>query len=174
MIKKLFFVISLACLAGCTPATPQYTPIDWNSSYPETPARPNPLPKPQPEPAHPQTDPVTARLLELHNYQRGLKGRPPLKLDQNLQKYAGDHANWMATHNNLKHSDINNILKMRIFTFAGENIAWNQQDADEVTDAWMHSTGHRDNILNRNFNNVGFGLSYNSRQQPYWCTCFGD
>lgn len=42
---------------------------------------------------------------------------------------------------------------------AAENIAYGQETPAEVVDAWMNSTGHRKNILNADFTEIGVGFS---------------
>ena len=54
----------------------------------------------------------------------------------------------------------------------GENIAWGQRNASEVMSAWMRSPGHRANILNCRFRNVGVAVAYNGRGVPYWTQDF--
>lgn len=149
-----------ALLLGCRPEVVE-RPSRPNSSAVEPPP-----PKTQAEPTR------NDKLLRLHNTQRELKGRVGLSLDESLNEYAERHARWMASKNNLKHSDIG-VLMGRWHT-AGENIAWNQQDEEEVVDAWMHSSGHRANILNRSFSKVGFGMALARDGSPYWCTVFAD
>jgi uncharacterized protein YkwD len=41
------------------------------------------------------------------------------------------------------------------FTYAGENIAMGQRTPQEVMNAWMNSTGHRQNILSPNYTKIG-------------------
>jgi uncharacterized protein YkwD len=44
----------------------------------------------------------------------------------------------------------------------GENIAWGSADKGSpraIVDAWMHSPGHRSNILSRTFRDIGVGFS---------------
>jgi len=41
------------------------------------------------------------------------------------------------------------------YSYAGENLAVNFFDADDVVDAWMDSPDHRANILNDNFTDIG-------------------
>ena len=77
----------------------------------------------------------------------------------------------MAQKNTLRHSSIN-VLMGKYF-FVGENIAWNQKTELEVVDAWMHSSGHRANIMNRSYTKIGFGMSLNEKGELYWCTVFG-
>jgi uncharacterized protein YkwD len=119
-----------------------------------------------------ETPTTNSILLKLHNEQRELKGRLGLKLDKGLIEYAENYAGVMANRNRMVHSDIS-VLTNR-YSFVGENIAWNQKDEYEVTKAWMNSKGHRENILNRNFTLVGFGVKYNRNNEPYWCTNFGN
>lgn len=110
-------------------------------------------------------------LLQLHNQEREKNEIEPLKLDETLTEYAGNHAAWMAKKNTLQHSNISNLLGK--FRTVGENIAWNQKDENAVVIGWMNSKPHKANILNSKFKLVGFGMSRNSRGQPYWCTVFG-
>lgn len=54
----------------------------------------------------------------------------------------------------------------------GENIACGQNDSAQVVDDWMNSTGHRANILNKNFGYMGVGcLKSNTK---YWLQLFAD
>lgn len=132
-------------------------------------------------PAHPETTPkppgrdfsvTNTNLLATHNREREYKGRTGLKLDRALVDYAQAHSDWMARKNNLKHSDIGVLLGK--FHTVGENIAWNQEDENEVTESWMNSKGHRENIMNRSFGRIGFGVSKASDGSLYWCAVFGD
>lgn len=52
---------------------------------------------------------------------------------------------------------------------AAENIAQGQRTAQQVVNSWMNSSGHRQNILNRNFTHVGVGLDKNGH---YWTQMF--
>lgn len=118
----------------------------------------------------PEADPD--KLLMLHNEERSKLGHRALVIDQYLSEYAKGHSEWMARRNAMRHSDISDLIGK--YRTAGENIAWNQRDEQEVFKAWMNSRPHRSNILNKNFSKVGFGMSRNSKGQPYWCTVFGD
>jgi uncharacterized protein YkwD len=55
----------------------------------------------------------------------------------------------------------------------GENIAMGQTSNEEVMNDWMHSVGHRRNILNGNFQLVGIGIAKNSAGEIYWVVDFG-
>lgn len=154
-MRICILILMLLCLTGCPSTQQPYHPVDWQS--PSTLA-----------------DTVSATLqalLRLHNEQRELKGRQGLTLDPYLCEYAQHHAEWMANHNNLQHSNISKLMGK--YYAAGENIAWNQSNEKEVVVAWMNSTGHRENILSRTFTHVGFGVAFNKNGEPYWCACFG-
>ncbi len=58
---------------------------------------------------------------------------------------------------------------------AGENIAAGQPTPASVIDAWMHSTGHRANILNPEFKHLGVGYCQTAGGYgSYWVQCFTD
>ncbi|MGL5944276.1 MAG: CAP domain-containing protein [Waterburya sp.] len=50
----------------------------------------------------------------------------------------------------------------------GENVAQGQTTPTDVLDSWMNSSGHRENILNPNFTEIGVGYENN-----YWTQVFG-
>ncbi len=54
---------------------------------------------------------------------------------------------------------------------AGENVAYGQSSPAEVVNAWMNSEGHRANILNANFSNIGVGVHYQNGTY-YWAQLF--
>ena len=55
---------------------------------------------------------------------------------------------------------------------AGENIAMGQNSPKEVVTAWMNSPGHRANILNSSFTDIGVGIAKNSSGSIYWTQMF--
>lgn len=57
------------------------------------------------------------------------------------------------------------------WTAIGENIAKGQKSPQEVVEAWMNSPGHRANILNSNFNQIGVGV-VQSGGYYYWAQLF--
>ncbi len=60
------------------------------------------------------------------------------------------------------------------YWYAGENIAAGYQTPAQVVDGWMHSEGHRANILNPNFKKLGVGYyySFNGEYGAYWVQIF--
>ena len=52
---------------------------------------------------------------------------------------------------------------------AGENIAMGQSTPEQVVKAWMNSSGHRANILNKNYTHIGVGYV---KDGHYWTQMF--
>ncbi|MDE2311921.1 MAG: hypothetical protein KGJ93_02405 [Patescibacteria group bacterium] len=50
------------------------------------------------------------------------------------------------------------------YLMAGENLAVNFTEAENVETAWMNSPGHKANILNKNFEQIGIGISQGQYQ----------
>ncbi len=129
----------------------------------------------------PQIKGEEAVLLQLHNDYRRMAGIKPLVINTNLQKAAAGHAKWMAEANILSHTGrYNSSFTARLrdagyrFSYAGENIAMGYATALAVVEGWKKSPGHRANMLNRNFKEVGFGIATSERtRRKYWCVDFG-
>jgi uncharacterized protein YkwD len=113
---------------------------------------------------------VEPLILNLHNQERTSHSVSALILDPSLAKSAQAHAEWMAKNHNMQHQSLGKI--MQGWRTAGENIAMGQQSEKEVVKSWMNSSGHRANILNRNYTHVGFGIAQSANGNLYWCTVF--
>ena len=62
------------------------------------------------------------------------------------------------------------------FLYAGENLAVNFSDSSDVDRAWMNSPGHRANILNNKFTEIGIATAkgmYNGRETVFVVEMFG-
>lgn len=57
------------------------------------------------------------------------------------------------------------------FTACGENIAMGQPSPEAVVEGWMNSPGHRANILNENFQEIGVGVK-NVNGRMHWVQLF--
>jgi len=96
-------------------------------------------------------------------------------LNSQLNQAATNHANDMTTNNFFSHtgSDGSNV-GTRVtrtgynWSTVGENIASGYRSAQEVHDGWMNSSGHRANILNSNYTQIGIARSGN-----IWVQVFG-
>lgn len=62
------------------------------------------------------------------------------------------------------------------FTYAGENLAVNFSDSEDVVSAWMGSPGHRANILNGTFTEIGIATAvgeYKGEKTTFVVQMFG-
>ena len=57
------------------------------------------------------------------------------------------------------------------YSSAAENIAYGQKSPESVMNAWMNSSGHRANILNKNMQYIGVGMFYQNGIY-YWAQFF--
>ena len=57
-----------------------------------------------------------------------------------------------------------------IYYYYGENINAGYYDAEDSMNGWINSPGHRDNLLNTNFTQIGVGTAYNPDDTFNWCT----
>lgn len=102
----------------------------------------------------------------------------PLKVSLVLNMAAEGHAKNMARQNKLDHvldgkSPSDRITKLGYkWTWCAENIAWNQQTLEKVMEGWMNSAGHRANILSPKGEELGIGIVFSPKREPYYCTVF--
>lgn len=117
-----------------------------------------------------EDDNSTSYLVLLHNKVRCKHDLEQLQIDKDLAKKAQAHAEWMASHSTLTHSN----LRSPKFRHMSENIAEGQLDEQEAIDCWMQSSGHRRNILDEDHTHVGAGYAVSANRTPYWCVIFAD
>ncbi|QES46836.1 RNA polymerase [Streptomyces venezuelae] len=132
---------------------------------------------PLPAPPAPQGD--AAQVVALVNKERAAAGCGPLKDDPQLRAAAQGHSDDMAARDFFSHTapggsdpgDRTTAAGYRWSTY-GENIAKGQQTPEQVMDSWMNSSGHRANILNCSFKDIGVGIRKGSGG-PWWTQNFG-
>ena len=115
-------------------------------------------------------------ILTLVNRERNRLGIAPLHLSQDLMVSATIRSKEIErrySHTRPDGSDCFTVLKSIKHT-AGENIAAGQETAQDVMNAWMNSQGHRANILNPAFHELGVGyhFKYGSKHGYYWVQIF--
>ncbi|MCS0603847.1 CAP domain-containing protein [Streptomyces sp. LP11] len=120
---------------------------------------------------------VAARIVQLVNAERAKAGCQDLTLDAKLTKAAQAHSADMAAHQNMSHtgsdgSDPGDRITAAGYTWSGygENVAYGYSTAEQVMAGWMSSPGHRANILNCGFQEIGVGLA---QPNSYWTQDFG-
>jgi uncharacterized protein YkwD len=104
----------------------------------------------------------------LLNRQRAAHGLRRLSDNSRLDLASQRHANDMSDRHYFEHGDfVGRIRSAQYLKNArgytvGENIAWGSFDyatPASIVDAWMHSPGHRANILNGRFHEIGLGVA---------------
>lgn len=101
-------------------------------------------------------------ILKLVNKERKHKGLNPVKLSKKLNNLAKLKSEDMSNHNYFSHnspkygSPFNLMKKYNVkYMTAAENIAKGQDTPEYVVRCWMESKGHRKNILNPRFQEMG-------------------
>lgn len=118
----------------------------------------------------------TAKLV---NLERAKAGLTPLIIDAPLSKIAAFKAedmnkNAYFAHKSPTYGDPWDMANHFGYTYSrfGENIAYGQRNAEEVVKAWMNSPGHKANILNKYYTNIGAGITKDSKGRVYWVHMF--
>ena len=115
----------------------------------------------------------------LVNVQRANAGLHTLKLNWQLSRCARYKSADMASkgyfdHNSPTYGSPFTMMQnfgLR-FSAAGENIAYGQRTPAAVMNDWMNSPGHRSNIMNPTYTEIGVGLAKNSSGVCYWTQQF--
>ncbi|GGR90502.1 MULTISPECIES: sigma-70 family RNA polymerase sigma factor [Streptomyces] len=148
-------------------------------AQPPAPASATPSPSRTTPQARPAPAGTVAQVVALVNKERAAAGCGPVTEDPQLERAAQGHSDDMAARGFFDHTNPDGAGPGERVTAAGyrwstygENIARGQQTPRAVMDSWMHSPGHRANILNCSFKNIGVGVHKGSGG-PWWTQNFG-
>lgn len=128
-------------------------------------------------PADAATKPTTftAAVVKLTNAERAKAGCGKVTVSALVTRAARAHAADLARRDYFSHTGRDGRSPFdRIedtgyrFSAAGENIAAGQRSAGAVVAAWMKSPGHRANILNCGFTEIGMGYATGGGYGVYW------
>lgn len=118
-------------------------------------------------------------ICELTNAERAKAGLPAMAPDATLFAAARSHSANMARQNKLSHKLDGKEVDDRVeaagynYIFVGENVAWNQDSPAKAMKSWMNSSGHRANILSKDYTQIGVGIARNGGGEPYYTQVFG-
>ncbi len=127
-------------------------------------------------------DATQARVVELTNMERVKAGLSPLAVSASLTQAASVYSEAMATTECFGHAcgPVEEIAARdeqagyRAWIALGENLAAGYRSAEEVVAGWMGSPGHRANILNPAYTEIGVGVAPGrGRYRRYWTQEFG-
>ncbi|MFE3488097.1 sigma-70 family RNA polymerase sigma factor [Streptomyces griseus] len=167
-------------------ASPSPSPSRTPKAKPKTstPVPPAPTTAPAPDPDPPAPAPqapagTAGQVTDLVNAERAKEGCGPVTVNDQLNTAAQRHSADMEANDYFSHTsqdgrdpgDRITAAGYRWTTY-GENIAKGQQTPADVMRSWMDSPGHRANILNCSFKEIGVGKQ-NSGGGPVWTQVFG-
>lgn len=131
------------------------------------------------EPTDHETTSQAEAVLKLVNEERAKQNLKPLTLSSKLTDIATMKSKDMADKGYFDHTSPTYGSPFQMlqdfgvhYTAAGENIAAGQQTPEEVMNAWMNSSGHRANIMNANYTELGVGYYTGGQYGVYWTQLF--
>ncbi|MGW0753374.1 CAP domain-containing protein [Streptomyces sp. NPDC002587] len=160
------------------PSTEAPKPPSQTQPAKPAPARPAPpvASKPPTAPTAGPSGPI-AEVVALVNKERAKAGCSALTVNEKLTAAALNHSKDMAAHSNMSHTGSDGSNPGERITRAGytwmtygENVAYGYSTPEQVMTGWMNSPGHRENILNCSFKEIGVGLA---QPNSYWTQDFG-
>ncbi len=108
---------------------------------------------------------TTANIRNLTNSARIAEGLDPLTENSSLNQAAMAKAKDMVANNYFAHTSPSGTSPWYwfknagyIYTFAGENLAMDFIEAEDVVNAWMASPTHRKNIVNSKYEEIGIAV----------------
>ena len=117
-----------------------------------------------------------SEVVRLVNEQRVQNGLKPLTENWELSRVARYKSQDMVDNRYFSHTSLTYGTPFQMikafglsFRTAGENIAYGQRTPQAVVNAWMNSSGHRANILNASYTQIGVGYVANGH---YWTQMF--
>jgi uncharacterized YkwD family protein/spore coat assembly protein SafA len=115
-------------------------------------------------------------VIRLVNAERTQRGLQPLRENWELSRVARFKSRDMVDHRYFAHNSPTYGTPFRMirdfglsFRTAGENIAYGQRTPQAVVNGWMNSSGHRANILNAAYTQIGVGYVADGH---YWTQMF--
>lgn len=126
---------------------------------------------------------ITATLVDLANKDRGEENLGFLKVNPVLVAAAQAKADDMAEKEYFAHNSPEGLTSWHwfseagySFSYAGENLAVNFSDSEDVEEAWMNSPTHRANIMNGKFTEIGIATAvgnYKGKETIFVVQMFG-
>jgi uncharacterized protein YkwD len=118
-------------------------------------------------------------LIDLTNAERKKAELPPLKANDKLMAAARAHAENMAKQDVLKHKLDDKEPTDRAkdvgykYSRLAENIEKNGRTPAEAMKDWMGSPPHKENILGKDYQEIGVAMAKNKKGERYWVQVFG-
>lgn len=120
-----------------------------------------------------RTDLATEAIVEAMNRERAARGLRPLRVNERLSLAANDRISDMFAKSYFDHVSPDGLqpfvwAQQRGYRYRliGENLAVGYRGT-AVVDGWMRSKGHRENILQRGFDEVGIAIANGAPERGY-------
>ena len=120
------------------------------------------------------------QVIKLTNKERAKSGCKALRSNSLLKSAAQKHSADMAKKDYFSHTGKDGRSPFDRMTDAGysfsaaaENIAAGQRTPADVVEGWMNSAGHKKNILNCTYTEIGVGYAKGGSYGTYWTQDFG-
>ncbi len=141
--------------------------------------------------SRPQSNPGIMRIAQASNFQQDIlvlvnaerrkAGLSALTLNAKLSQAAQNHTNDMVAKKYFAHTSPSGstmVTRVKatgyVYSTIGENIAAGNGTAAGTMTQWMNSPGHRANILNPKFKELGVGYAPSTdKYKHYWTQVFG-
>jgi uncharacterized protein YkwD len=124
-------------------------------------------------------DPIEKEVVNQVNQERSSRGIPTLVVNYSLEEAAWKHTEHMAAkrvmcHEGCGDGDPGSRIKATGYKAAtwGENVASGQASSTEVMKDWMNSAGHKRNILDPDFTDIGVAFARGGLYGTSWTQVF--
>ena len=169
------------------PTTPEEPTTEPTTDAPTTePATEEPTSEPEETTTSPDGDPagdstLATAVIKIVNTERAAAGCEPVTQDPALTQAALTHSEKMEAASTMSHQLPGEADLGTRFTAAGysgwrligENVAYGYTSAASVMNGWMNSTGHKANILNCSFDDIGVAAVTADNGTIWWTQTFG-
>lgn len=165
MFASALFVALLSNGLELTPANPESLPgpaiPQLSATAPAPAAAPTPADPLVPTPWGHDLVSIERNIVHFTNLERTRRGLRPLAVCPRLMGTARRHCSWMVRSNSLTHG-----------RGVAENIAMGQSGSADAVNGWMHSSGHRANMLNASYTRIGVAAYQLPGGKIYFCQQF--
>lgn len=128
-----------------------------------------------------EADQYATRIVDLVNEERAQRNLRPLTTNATLTRLASDYGCEMIEGNYFEHTDpitgstvgSRALAATYYFKKVGENLAGGFTSPEETMSQWMDSPGHRANILDEDFIEMGTAVRTGGSYHWYWVQEFG-
>ncbi len=118
-------------------------------------------------------------IADLSNQARIANGVAPLSINTQLASAAQAKVNHMVSNDYFEHTAPDGttgwyFVGQEGYSYhqLGENLAASNEDDAAVVNGWLNSPGHRANLLNPVYSDVGYGIAYYGEYQGYFDVTF--